>query len=390
MFLNKIKQENTTLLKNAFLLHQSGQILPDSFVIDIDTMLENAKKMMVEAKKKNIKLYFMLKQVGRNPYIAKRLIEIGFSGAVVVDFKEAQVMMRHHIPIGNIGHLVQIPNAMIEQVIAYGPEIITVYSLEKAKQIGAAAVKLKKKQKIILRVYDRGDVVYNGQTAGFPLEELDEALKVLCKIQGIEIAGVTSFPCYLYDEEIQEIKKTHNLSTVLKAVSLLKQKGIDVELINTPSASCCETIRQMYLDGGNCAEPGHGLTGTIPSHAICKKEEEICVVYVSEISHNFKGHAYCYGGGHYRRSHMKNALVGRNLEQAKNAEIKTPNLESIDYHLELDREFAIGDTVVMAFRFQIFVTRADVVLVQGIKTGTPRVIGIYDSLGNEKKVEKNE
>ena len=385
MFLNRIKQENIPLLETAFSLHQEGRVLPDSFVIDTDTLFENAGKILAEAKKKNIRLYFMLKQIGRNPYIAKRLTDMGFDGAVAVDFKEAQVMMRHHIPIGNIGHLVQIPDAMIEHVVNYGPEVISVYSVEKAKRIGDAAVKQRKEQKILLRVYDQGDLIYDGQTAGFAMADLNHVLDILCRMPGIQVAGVTSFPCYLYDEKEECIKKTHNLSSVLRAVEVLNRRGIEAEIINTPSASCCETIRHMHVDGGNCAEPAHGLTGTIPAHTANTMEEKICAVYVSEISHNFFGKAYCFGGGHYRRSHMERALVGRSLANAKEADVQTPSMESIDYHLGLDREFAVGDTAVMAFRFQAFVTRADVVLVKGISKSRPEIIGIYDSLGNEKK-----
>ena len=38
----------------------------------------------------------------------------------------------------------------------------------------------------------------------------------------------------------------------------------------------------------------------------------------------------------------------------------------------------------MAFRYQIFVTRSDVVLLSGVSGGDPRVVGVWDSLGNQK------
>ena len=40
-------------------------------MIDTDTLFENAGKILAEAKKKNIRLYFMLKQIGRNPILQK-------------------------------------------------------------------------------------------------------------------------------------------------------------------------------------------------------------------------------------------------------------------------------------------------------------------------------
>ncbi|MDO7204820.1 hypothetical protein Q5M85_12395 [Paraclostridium bifermentans] len=43
-------------------------------------------------------------------------------------------------------------------------------------------------------------------------------------------------------------------------------------------------------------------------HAV-KFREKLCMVYVSEISHNLKSTAYCFGGGNYRRSHLAKAIV---------------------------------------------------------------------------------
>ena len=218
---------------------------------------------------------------------------------------------------------------------------------------------------------------------------LNELKKITADIlenyPNIQIAGVTSFPCYLYDEKKGDIEPTYNLLTVKEAVDILKEVGVEVKIVNTPSATCTRTVQKMVEFGGNCGEPGHGLTGTTPMHAVCDMEETPCIVYVSEISHNFEGKAYCYGGGHYRRSHMKYALVGRNLKNAQKMEVLPPSLESIDYHFELEKECEIGVAAVMAFRFQIFVTRSDVVIMEGIHKGKPEIVGVYDSLGRRKK-----
>lgn len=385
MFVDQTIKKNKKLLETAFALHQKGEIMPDSYVIDMDALLDNSKKILDEAKKQNMKLFFMLKQLGRNPYIAKKLVEMGYEGAVVVDFKEAKAMMNAGIPIGNIGHLVQIPDAMIPEVVKYKPEVITVYSLKKVEQIQKAAESLGVTQGILLRVYDEGDMVYKGQTAGFLLRDLrDVAKTILDKYPNVKIKGVTSFPCYLYDEKVQDIQPTHNLNTVKRSVEILRELNVKAEIINTPSATCVRTLQKMAAWGGNCGEPGHGLTGTTPMHAVYDLEETPCVVYVSEVSHNFGGMSYCYGGGYYRRSHMRWALVGKELSSARRLEVVPPSLESIDYHIGITKECDIGDTVIMAFRFQIFVTRSDVVLVKGIQSGKPEIIGIYDSMGRIK------
>ena len=58
---------------------------------------------------------------------------------------------------------------------------------------------------------------------------------------------------------------------------------------------------------------------------------------------------------------------------AGNFTVIPPTDESIDYHFGISEECAVGDTAVMAFRFQIFVTRSDVVLVKGIQEGCPEL-----------------
>ena len=109
------------------------------------------------------------------------------------------------------------------------------------------------------------------------------------------------------------------------------------------------------------------------------------MVYVSEVSHNLLDRAYCYGGGHYRRSHMENALVGTDVDNSKMIKVIPPTDESIDYHFELSENSKVGDTVIMAFRSQIFVTRSNVAVVKGISTNKPEVVGLYNSLGMEIK-----
>lgn len=385
MFVEQTRKRNRELVDAAFYFHQSGQLLPDSYLIDVDAFCENGKKILAEAKKHDFRMYFMLKQVGRNPYLAKKLIELGYDGAVTVDFKEALTMLEHEIPIGNVGHLVQVPTAIMEKIVAYAPEVMTVYSLDKVYAIDRAAGRLGKKQGILLRVFGENDMIYSGQTAGFTLDEMKEAvLEIKENCPNIVIAGVTSFPCYLYKEEIGEIAATENLHTLLAAKERLEELGYHDLIINTPSATCVKTVDMMVRLGGNCGEPGHGLTGTTPLHAVSDQPEIPAMVYVSEISHNFLGKAYCYGGGHYRRSHMSHALVGKDERTARMLTVLAPSDESIDYHFGLSEQCEVGETVVMAFRSQIFVTRSDVVLVEGISSGRPKIVGVYDSQGRKK------
>lgn len=383
MFLNKIIEKNSKLVETSFNLHQEGKVLPDSYIVDLDTLLQNAKSILEQGRKQNIDLYFMLKQLGRNPLIAKELVRIGYKGAVVVDFKEALVMMEHHIPISNVGHLVQTPKCIVQSLVDYGCEYFTVFSIEKIKEINECAKKSNKVQKLLLKVVGQEDMIYSGQTAGFRLEELEDMVNQIKSLEYVSIQGVTSFPCFLYNENVGKIEPTNNLNTLLKAKKILEKKGINIKNVNAPSTTSVYTLKQMEEYPINSGEPGHGLTGTTPLHAYKDCVEVPCVTYVSEISHNFDGHAYCYGGGHYRRSHVANALVGKNLRTSKKMNIIPPSDESIDYYFEIPSACNISDTVVMAFRYQIFVTRSQIVLVKGIQSGKPEIVGIYDSLGDE-------
>ena len=384
MFVKRLQKDNPKFIDAMVHLQQAGQLLPDSYAVDMERFRANGKAIADSAKAKGIKLYFMLKQIGRNPVLAQELVKLGYDGAVVVDFKEAQVMMRHNIPIGNVGHLVQIPEGMVKDVVAYGPEVITVYTADKVRSISRAAAELGREQKLLIRVFGDGDMIYPGQTAGIHLNDLKSFVEEIRGLPGIRIAGITSFPCFLYNAEVDDIAPTPNLDTVLKAKEILLGCGITPEIINTPSTTCCRTLELMAEHGCNCGEPGHGLTGTTPLHVEHEQPEGSCIAYVSEISHNFDGLGYCYGGGFYRRGHAEHALVGRSFADLRPMKVIPPAVEAIDYHFGLSEGCTVGETVIMAFRFQVFVTRSDMVLIEGVASGEPRISGVWDSLGNKK------
>ena len=374
MFLDKTVERNGNLVEFAFDAHRQGLVLPDSYMVDVDTFTSNASMILDAARAKGFSLFYMLKQLGRNPYLATILDDMGYDGAVVVDFREAAVMMDAGVRIGNVGHLVQIPDSMIGDVVTYGVDNITLYSLEKAARIDQEARRAGIVQSVLIRVTGEGDMIYSGQTAGFDIARLGDVVKALEGMGNLRIAGVTSFPCYLYDSEAGDIMPTGNLKTVLEAAAMLESMGHGDLVVNTPSTTCTRTIAMMGELGGNCGEPGHGLTGTTPLHAVSDQGERPCVVYLS----------YAYGGGHYRRSHVASALVGPSLESAVKAQVVPPSDESIDYHFGLETDAEVGQGVVMAFRYQIFVTRSDVVLVKGLSCGRPEIVGVYDALGRRR------
>jgi predicted amino acid racemase len=384
MFLDLTLRRNKKLLDYSFHLHQIGKILPDTYVIDMDTVVQNGRCMIEEAKRHTIDLYIMTKQFGRNPVVTSELMKEGFKSTVVVDYKEAMVLHENHIPIGHVGHLVQIPSRYIDEVVEMNPEYITIYSIEKAKEINEACRKRGKQQRIFLRVINEGDVLYPGQYGGFYLKELESIIPELLKLTNVKIDGLTSFPCFLYEEDRGEVVPTSNVKTLQKGKEILeKQFGINITHMNMPSSTCTSTIAMIAKNGGTQGEPGHGLLGTTPLHAAKDVIERPAMVYVSEISHNLGHQSFCYGGGHYRRSHMENALVGKSLDSATRVKVAMPEPESIDYYFSLNQNQNIGDTVIMAYRTQVFVTRSSVAVVKGLSKGKPELVGIFDSQGKE-------
>ena len=114
------------------------------------------------------------------------------------------------VPLGNVGHLVQTPRAAMERIVAARPDIMTVYSVEKAAEIGAAAKSQGFEQPIMLRVIGEGDMLYPGQYGGFPLVELGATVDAIEALPGVRIAGVCSFPCLLFSEEAGRAVPTLN------------------------------------------------------------------------------------------------------------------------------------------------------------------------------------
>lgn len=380
MFLETTWKRNKKLIEVSIDLHQQGYISPNTYVIDLDTVRKNAETLSKEAKKLDIELFFMTKQLGRNEMVVKTIKEAGIKKAVAVDPWEALILNKHGIQIGHVGHLVQIPKQMIQKILALNPEFVTVFSYENARNISNVVSKLGKKQKLLLRIADGDNFIYDGQKGGFTNEQLTKEIDALLQLDGIEIAGLTSFPCLLIKDDVVEI--TPNVESMIKVKNLLESKGITNVEMNMPSATSTATLSLLKKYGATQGEPGHALTGSTPLHAVKNLPEHPAMVYVTEVSHHYEGKSYVYGGGFYPRSHMKNALVGTSIRNAKIVTAIENNPTNIDYYGTLDtNEVNVGDTAVFAFRTQIFVTNAQIAIVSNLQS-KPIILGIYDANGN--------
>ena len=392
MFLKTIINKNPNLIKTAVNLHQSGLIPANSYLLDIDTFKENALIMKNEADKLGLKLFPMLKQLGRNIVAMQALKEWGIDSGVCVDMADARRAYSAGMEIGHLGHLVQVPFAEVKAAIDMNPMYWTVYSIEKAKEI-ADALPVGKKQKILLRIYDGGDIFYKGHEGGFRASDVVKIANEIEAMRGLEVAGLTTFPTQLYNEQKKIVEHTHNYTTLLNAAKALKNAGWQNLEINAPGTTSVHLFAEMAELGVTQVEPGHGLTGTTPIHARKDMVENPAICYVSEVSHFYQGKAYCFGGGMYIDpvfgEYEVKACVGNQAEtilsQLVSCEIPAP--QAIDYYgiLEKDEMIKCRDTVVFGYRIQAFVTRAFVVPVSGIRSGKPVVEGIFDSDGKEMR-----
>ncbi|WP_210366133.1 YhfX family PLP-dependent enzyme [Bacillus sp. REN3] len=380
MFLEVTKRRNPKLIQAGVTLHQNGGIPPNTYVIDLDVLQENARLLAQSAKTHGVQLYFMSKQLGRLPQIGRLIADNGIEKAVSVEFDEGKRLFEAGVAIGNIGHLVQPGKHQWAEALSWNPEVVTVFSIERAKQVANEAARQGKVQDILLKVYGENDLIYPGQEGGFRLENLPGSLAELSALPGIRVAGVTTFPNFQLSRDLQAMEPTENFTTLLKAKKMLEENGMKAEQVNGPSATSCETIPFLAEQGVTHGEPGHALTGTTPLHAYKDLPEKPAIIYVTEVSHEDEEHHYVIGGGYYGRSNITGCLVADNeeaiLEQKVQAFECAP--EAIDYYGKIGKpeDFTVktGDTAIFAFRTQLFVTRAHIALVRGIQAGKPELV----------------
>jgi predicted amino acid racemase len=383
MFVDATLRRNPRLIEAAHELHRSGQIPANCYVVDVDTVAANARAVSSAAEAAGLGTFQMTKQFGRNPLVARAVAQNGIEKVVAVDFEEARILHAHGLAVGHVGHLVQVPRAEADAAVAMNADVITVFGVEQARHLGAAAVRAGHEQAVLIRVVAEGDTFYPAQRGGVPIEDLVRAAHEIAAIDGVRVAGVTTFPCLLFDEGRQRLEPTQNLTTVTGAAELLRREGFQDLIVNAPSATCSATIPILADAGATIVEPGSCLTGHTPLHAVSDEPEVPAMVYVSEVTHQLNGVTYSLAGGLYPRSRARRALVFGRGGAPVEAAVELDPAEAIDYYgtLHVDQDqVAVGDTVVYAFRSQVFVSRC-FVAVLGNVAGDPQVLGISYSNG---------
>ena len=376
MYLQRLIERNPRLLEAAIMLHQGGRIPPNTWIIDLDTVVENARVLAGEASRLGLKTYLMSKQYGRNPYVSALALANGLNKIVAVDVSCSLMARRYRLPVGHMGHLNQIPRHMVPAMVAMRPDVITVYNIEHARWIDNAAADLDIAQDLLIRVHAPGDIFFDGQEGGFNEGEIPAVVDALSRLRHVRLAGVTSFPCVRYNQRPDETADvTPNLHTILRAAATLRELGIEVKQINAPGNTSAIIMPMLAHYGATHVEPGHGLLGTTPNHAFNGTlPERPTYAYVTEISHHVGDRAYAYGGGLFHDGYIagsgSGAIVGSNWDEAHDngVDYLQDIKQIIDYYVELrpGNRCKVGDTALLGYRTQMQMTRSYIAPVSGL------------------------
>ncbi len=389
MFLDLIRRRNPGLIEAAIRLHQEGRLPANTTVIDLDTVAANAGVLAAAGDKAGLEVFAMTKQMGRNGDFLKAIKAGGIGRVVAVDMECARAGTRAGLGLGHVGHLVQVPRAEADAAAALSPDYWTVFNLDKAREAAAAMARQGRTANLLIRIHAAGDRFYPGHEGGFPADEIVAIADAVDALPGARFAGITTFPALLFDNDTGKVQPTHNLATLAKARDALARAGRTEIAVNAPGTTSSVMMPALAEAGATQAEPGHGLTGTTPLHAIRDLPERPAAVYLSEVSHLHAGRAYCFGGGLYIDpvfpDYEVRAVVAREPTVDALASVAIPPPAAIDYYGMIDCSGPVkpevGDSVVFGFRQQTFVTRAYTAGIRGISGGNPSVATIHDAFG---------
>ena len=394
MFLRSLLGRNPRFVEAAIELHQAGEIPANSCVLDLDMIESNTAGLCRQARELGLTVYAMTKQLGRAPGALAAMTAGGVDGFVAVDMACARPIVRHGHNLGHLGHLVQVPSAETSEAAGLEPDYWTVFSENKATAAAAAAHRLGRSQRMLVRVFSDGDEFYPGHEGGVSLDDLPAMIDRIARMEGAEFVGLTTFPALLFDAATGGARLTPNADTLARAAEIARRHPACPQRleINSPGTTSTEVLPMLASSGATQVEPGHGLTGTTPLHAVQELPESPAVLYLSEVAHIHQGVPLCFGGGLYVDpvfgDYEVRAVVAQDPSEISTEPVPVdmPDPAGIDYYARLHprsrRTVAEGATVVFGFRVQAFVTRALVAGLSGVSDGRPRVAGVWNGFGD--------
>jgi predicted amino acid racemase len=402
-FLETTTRRNQGLIKAAFEFYASGQIHEDTYVLDLDAVRLNALSISRSANESGVKTYFEPKQFGRNPLACQEVEKAGMSKAIAIDMEEAKSLHRSGARVGHVGHLGQVPIQEARFVLEdISPEVITVYNIEKARQISKAAKQLGSEQKLLLKVVGDNDITYDTLGGGVSERNVVSVARRISSLPNVVVAGVTTYPALRYNLKSRRAEPTPNFDTLVKCAKKLRHEGFKIEQVNAAGMNSASTMKILAEKGGTHAEPGQALIGMTPLHAFSDEPEIPGMVYVTEVDHVDGNRAFAYGSGFVANVTIGvwnpltyefiYALTGSHFEELLKQKVilEPPILPDSDptffMYLTLRKtrgtKLKVGQTVIIGCRGQVYrANSAKVAVVDGIQRGKPKLKGIYDRNG---------
>jgi predicted amino acid racemase len=400
-----MRRRNPRLIGAAAALHQRAEIPADCYVADLESIRANAALVKQAADRAGLTVYFEAKEVGRAPLICAELQAIGFDQAIAIDVEEAYALQRNGVRVGHVGHLGQIPTGEVHRIVTeVRPEVITVYSFEKAQQIASVAVAAGVEQQLLIRVNSADDVMIPVVFGGTPEPDALDLIARIDRLDGVSFGGLTTYPGVRFDLSRHEWVTTTNFETMVRVRDAVQAElGLAVGQINPAGNNCAGSLAMMAAHGATHCEPGQAFVGGLVANAFGDQPEVPAIAYVSEVTHFWRGTPY-----YYAPSMVANSTIGvwndvyyDTLEASVSrtgseplgtlARTRPQTFAASDPTawiygaLELGRGMTaqIGDTVVCGFRCQVYRSNGGrLAVVDGIQSGEPTLVALYDRNGS--------
>jgi len=394
------------MIKAAAQLHRSGEIPVNTYLIDLDTVKRNAEIVKNEVTKAHLTAYLCAKQIGRNPLVCRVVMNAGIEKTIAMDIEGMKILRRYGIPVAHVGHFGQIPTSEILHVLQdVQPDVITVFSSDKARQISDFASKIGKTQNLLIKIVGDADYLSNPVPGGFTPEESIAIVRSVSRLKGVKVVGVTTYPACSFDIRSHDYSVSANFANMMTAASKLKSElGVEIQQVNAAGRNCARTMAMLAENGATHVEPGHAFTGTLPDMAFYDAPETPAVCYVTEISHMAGSLPQAFAD-----SMMTTALIGsvKNVtdyeyiyavvgdDPDKIVQNKVPVIPQRYWHNDAawqmyctllpggDVKVNVGDTVIAGFRPQIYRAPGSpkVAVVSGIQQKKTRLLGLFTRSG---------
>jgi len=402
--LDSMLRRNPELPRVAARLHRERVIPPDTYVLDLDAVRANARVLRTAFSRHGLEAYYEPKQFGRCPAVCEAIVEAGFEAAIALDIEEAAALDANGFRVGHIGHLGQPAAGDVDWVVRVAPEVVTVYSLERAAELGAAAVRAGRVQAILLRPLGAEDIARDLVGGGTPESELLDVAEAVDATPGLRLEGITSYPVVRYDLRERRWVVTPNMRTLERARAALEDRGLSLGQVNAAGNCCASSAELVASCGATHVEPGHAFVGSTTGHFFEDLEEVPALAWVSEVAYEVGENAYAFGHGlvanhtiGFWNAVMYDALLavcGPDPETIADQRIwaDPPEFVRSDpssyMYLRLRPRLGprprVGDSVVLGVRTQIYRSNSGrLAVVDGISSGAPALVGLYDRTGRE-------